>query len=121
MKFWDAMKTWLLGKIKEDTFPKHKCGMYLAHNAHKDMFMPMSEYIGRYKMIADDCEFENDQHIKKAPMPYGGPIPRSVAKKVMEGDEVWELSWFPEDRNDSRDVTATTLSELLKKARKVKK
>lgn len=75
-------------------FPKHKCGLYLTHNAHRDYYENISDYISDLGVSAP---FKDDE--AKA---------RAVAT-----DQIWELQWYPGTPVGFHMVAAPTLEEVL--------
>ena len=71
--------------------PKHKCGLYLTHNEHRDSYETIEEY---YR--SDD--FVSIEEFKKA-----------IAE-----DSVWVLQWYPDKPNGSYSISASSLEALQK-------
>jgi hypothetical protein len=81
-----------------DLLPTHKCGLYLEHNACRDVYETAAQ------CIADDesrdpalYTWESDEHRQRA----------------IDTNEVWTLQWYPERPSTFFAVAAPTLSELL--------
>lgn len=82
-------------------FPKHKCGLYLQHNPHKDYYDRVETYI----KDNDLEEWENEE----------------AKQRAIETDEIWTLQWYPDTPIGFYCVAAPTLEEVLKLALKVEK
>ena len=80
-----------------DLLPKHKCGLFLTHNEHRDYYEKAENY------IREMCE-EPALTVWK----YDEAKKRSVAT-----DEIWELQWYPDTPIGFYKVAAPTLEELL--------
>jgi hypothetical protein len=74
-------------------FPKHKCGLHLTHNAHKDYYEPIAEYV---QHDYADC-FKDEEEKKRA----------------VDTDEIWEIQWYPNTPVGFNKVAAPTLEEVL--------
>jgi len=69
--------------------PKHKCGLYLTHNEHRDMYESIEECY--------DChDFVSPEEFKKA-----------IAE-----DSVWVLQWYPDTPIGSYSILASSLEAL---------
>ncbi len=88
------------GKVKD--FPPHKCGLYLAHNEHKDIYQCLETFIPDNDLM----DF------------FRGP--GAVAKSIESG-ELWDLQWYPDTPNGFLRVCAPTLEELLEYTNEVSK
>ena len=55
-------------------FPEHKCGLYLTHNDHRDVYESVYDY---YRDVEDFISPEEYQ-------------------KCVDTDNVWSLQWYPE-------------------------
>jgi len=74
-------------------FPKHKCSLTLQHNAHKDYYQPLADYIEEndwYNWISDEAK-----------------------QQALATDEIWTIQWYPDTPIGSYSVAAATLQELL--------
>ena len=76
--------------------PEHKCGLYLTHNEHRDVYETVEDF---YEV---DCFVSLDE----------------LAKAISE-DSVWVLQWYPETPIGFHRIAASTL-EALQKALKEK-
>ena len=80
-------------------FPKHKCGLYLTHNRHKDFYEEIGKYVnGGHRGTADS--FKDDE----------------TRERSIKTDEIWELQWYPNTPVGFYAVAAPTLEECLKYA-----
>lgn len=77
-------------------FPEHKCGLYLQHNPHKDVYETVEQWLDN---DIDDSEI----------------TPEDKAKAV-ETDELWTLQWYPDTPIGFYFVAAPTLERLLERA-----
>ena len=69
--------------------PEHKCGLYLEHNAHKDVYETIEEYY-------DPEDF----------------VSREEWMKAVETDSVWHLQWYPDTPIGFYTVCASTLDAV---------
>ena len=72
-----------------DWLPKHKCGLYLEHNAHKDCYEDVDVYY-------DSASWVSEEEMQKA----------------MEEDSAWLLVWYPETPVGSHRICASSLEAL---------
>ena len=72
-----------------DWLPKHKCGLYLEHNAHKDVYQTVEEYYKREYFISED-EYQ----------------------KAIATDNVWNLHWYPETPIGFHCIAASSLEAI---------
>lgn len=73
--------------------PAHKCGLYLEHNANRDVRESVAEYLemnGRF-------QFKDD----------------AARQACIDSGELWTLQWYPHTPIGSHSVAAPTLEELL--------
>ena len=82
----------------KDSLPKHKCGLYLQHNVHRDDYYTASQYI---KEHSGHYQWKDEQSKQAA----------------IETDEIWTLQWYPDTPIGCYAIAAPTLDELLKMAR----
>ena len=59
-------------------FPEHKCGLYLTHNAYKDIYQSIEAAV---------AEFDSNGHTDWW-------LPGEREKALATGD-IWELQWYP--------------------------
>jgi hypothetical protein len=69
--------------------PEHKCGLYLEHNTHKDVYETIEEHY-------DPRYFVSDEEWTKA----------------VELNSVWRLQWYPNTPVVFYVVCASTLAAL---------
>jgi hypothetical protein len=79
-------------------FPKHKCGLHLTHNEHKDYYENINEY------LKDDL-YDEDYFIST-----------EDKQKCIDTDEIWILQWYPDTPVGFYRVCGSTLEIVLKKA-----
>jgi hypothetical protein len=54
-------------------FPEHKCGLYLSHNPHRDVYEgPKEHYCAEFSISPEDWQ------------------------KCIDTGDVWELRWYPD-------------------------
>ncbi len=61
---------------ERNDFPKHKCGLYLTHNAHKDIYESIVHWAAD-NLEEDDWVCEEEKIF------------------ALAADEVWVLQWYP--------------------------
>ena len=87
--------------------PRHKCGLFLTHNEHRDYYESAEEWIA--DQTCDDggsrMGWENEE----------------AKARAIATDEVWTLHWYPDTPIGFFEVAAPTLEELLAYAEKVEK
>ena len=81
--------------------PKHKCGLYLRHNEHKDLYQD----IGLAIELMENAKWENDESKKRA----------------ADTDELWILQWYPRTPIGFHCVAAPTFEEVIHLAMEVEK
>ncbi len=79
-------------------FPRHEAGLYLVHNAHKDVYETIEQY---YEDDPNDWVSE-DQRLK-----------------ALKENSVWDLQWYPDTPIGSYRLLACDLDVLLEAAKKV--
>ena len=79
-------------------FPKHKCGLFLTHNEHKDYYQKAEDWI---KEVDYDWADEESK------------------MRAINTDEVWTLHWYPDTPIGFYSIAAPTLEELLEQANNV--
>lgn len=72
-----------------DWLPKHKCGLYLEHNVHKDVYETVEDYYKREYFISED-EYQ----------------------KAIATDNVWNLHWYPETPIGFHCIAASSLEAI---------
>jgi len=84
--------------------PRHKCGLYLTHNEHRDDYQTALQGIEKYELI---CDHELD---------WATPDAR---ERCIATNELWQLQWYPDTPIGSYSVFGATLEEVLKAAREI--
>ncbi len=79
--------------------PAHKCGLYLEHNANRDAY----ETVEQYLHDSDRFSFRDDDS----------------RATCIASNEIWTLQWYPDTPIGSYSVAAPTLDELLAFANEV--
>lgn len=76
--------------------PKHKCGLSLEHNQHRNV------YEDAFVWIEDNewCDWESEE----------------AKQKAIDTDEIWTLQWYPETPVGFCAVAAPTLEDVLRLA-----
>ena len=69
--------------------PKHKCGLHISHNEHRDVYETVEEF------------YEMDDFISKAEW-----------EKAVAEDSVWVLHWYPETPVGFHRIAASTLEAI---------
>ena len=75
-------------------FPEHKCGLYLSHNEHRDVYEAAEDFY-------DSEDFVSPEEWAKA----------------MKEDNVWSIQWYPVTPVGFHRVCASTLEALEKAVR----
>jgi hypothetical protein len=79
--------------------PKHKCGLYLTHNQHKDYYETVQDRLS-HPALDDDDYF----------------VSAEDKQKCIDTDEIWELQWYPDTPVGFYKVCGSTLEIVLNKA-----
>ena len=74
--------------------PAHKCGLYLTHNEHRDIYQPIEEWV-RNNLDDDD---------------WVTPEEKALA---IAADEVWVLKWYPDTPVGFYRRVGSTLESVL--------
>lgn len=72
-------------------FPRHKCGLHLTHNAHRDLYQSIQDY------CREDDNWISDEQKTKA----------------LATDEMWVLQWYPDTPIGFHVLWAAELEPLL--------
>jgi hypothetical protein len=80
-------------------FPRHKCGLYLEHNQHRDYYQSAADYLAEKDTMECPPEFRPGER-----------------QKCIDTDEIWILHWYPDTPIGSYQVAASTLEALLEHA-----
>lgn len=80
-----------------DSLPHHECGLAIEHNANRNLYMTVAEFIKNDE--SSDCHYEwqSNEHKSRA---------------IMSG-EIWTLQWHPRTPICFNSIAAPTLAELL--------
>ena len=78
-------RTW----VGLDWLPKHRCGLHLSHNEHRDVYETVEEF------------YDVDSFISM----------EELAKAISE-DSVWVLHWYPETPIGFHRIAASTLEAI---------
>lgn len=76
--------------------PEHKCGLYLTHNEHRDVYETIEEFY-------DIHDFISPEELQKA----------------MAEDSVWVLQWYPDTPIGSYCLLASSLEALKAKVKEM--
>lgn len=79
-----------LPKLTLDWLPAHKCGLYLTHNEHRDVYESVDDFYRAEDFVS----------------------PEAFAR-AFATDEVWSLQWYPDTPIGSYTICAPTLGELI--------
>lgn len=80
-----------------DYLPRHKYGLYLIHNEHKDVYETVESYYDSQCFVSQQ-EFE----------------------KAVEQDSVWVLHWYPDNPVSFFKIAAASLEAVIEAARQIK-
>ena len=69
--------------------PEHKCGLYLEHNAHKDVYETIEEFYD-----------------------FGDFVSEKERLKAIEANSVWKLQWYPDTPIGFYIACASTLDAI---------
>jgi hypothetical protein len=78
--------------------PAHKCGLFLTHNEHRDVYQSPADWIRENELY----EFASEE----------------AKQRAIATDEIWTLHWYPETPISFNAIAAPTLEELLELAAK---
>ena len=73
--------------------PKHKCGLFLTHNEHRNYYESAQEFIENRNL---EEEFISPEEMEKA-----------IAE-----DSIWHLQWYPDTPIGSYSVCAASLEAI---------
>ena len=76
--------------------PTHKCGLYLIHNEHKDVYETVESYYELPDFISQ-AEWEN----------------------AVKQDSVWILHWYPDNPVSFFKIAASSLDAVLEAAQRI--
>ena len=77
-------------------FPEHKCGLYLSHNPHRDVYEIVQDY------------YEPDDFISS-----------TDRQKCIDTDDVWELQWYPDTPIGFHRVLGSSLELVMAEALRI--
>ena len=75
--------------------PPHKCGLYLEHNAYKDIYQTVEQAVR-----------ELDENYEEAWLP-------GEREKALQTGEIWTLQWYPDTPIGFWFKIAASLEALL--------
>lgn len=78
-----------------DWLPPHKCGLYLDHNAHLDVYETVQNYYESGDFVSSD-EWD----------------------KAVKNNNVWSLQWYPDTPVGCYRICASSLETLIAEASK---
>lgn len=76
--------------------PEHKCGLYLEHNANRDYYETVEQY------LQDNTQYQFRDDASR--------------QTCIESNELWTLQWYPHTPVGFIAVAAASLDELLELA-----
>lgn len=77
-------------------FPEHKCGFYLSHNAHRDVYSTVEDYYDNYDFISSEDR-----------------------QKCIDTDDCWELQWYPDTPIGFFRVMGSSLELVMAEALRI--
>lgn len=77
-------------------FPEHKCGLYLSHNEHRDVYE-----------IIQDC-YEPDDFVSL-----------EDRQKCIDTNECWGLQWYPDTPTGFHRVLGSSLELVMAEALRI--
>jgi hypothetical protein len=80
--------------------PRHKCGLFLTHNEHRDYYMSASDWCEEHEGLQDFASEE-------------------AKARAIATDEIWILNWYPNTPIGFWSIAAPTLEELLSRAKEI--
>lgn len=72
--------------------PKHRCGLHLCHNEHKNYYQSVEEFV-----LGSLFDWKDEE----------------AKQRAIATDEIWTLQWYPNTPVCCYCVAAPTLEELL--------
>lgn len=79
-------------------FPEHRCGLYLTHNEHKDIYEPIVQW------AADNID-------------DGQWVSKEEKTSALAADDVWVLQWYPTTPIGFYKLAGYNLGAVLSAAR----
>lgn len=83
--------------------PKHKAGLYLTHNEHKDVYETVQQWIEDAHPAYDADHFISPEDMQKC----------------IDTDDCWALQWYPDTPIGSYKVCGSSLEIVLKRAMEI--
>lgn len=80
--------------------PKHKSGLYLTHNEHKDVYETVKDWIEFSHPAYDKDDFISPEDMQKC----------------IESNDCWSLQWYPNTPIGFHKVCGSTLEIVLNRA-----
>ena len=78
--------------------PAHKCGLYIEHNAHLDVYQTVGERIEEWKdRESSGPDWESEE----------------AKARAIATNELWTIQWYPNTPVGFNWIAAPTLAELL--------
>ena len=77
-------------------FPEHKCGLYLSHNAHRDVYESVDTFCHEQYFISPEDR-----------------------QKCIDTDECWELQWYPDTPIGFYRLLGSTLELVMAEALRI--
>lgn len=77
--------------------PPHKCGLYLTHNEHRDVYEQLADWLEHRAMGGAEPDWESPE----------------ARQRAIDTDECWVLHWCPNSPVGFNEVAAPTLEECL--------
>lgn len=83
-------------------FPRHKAGLYLTHNQHKDYYETVEEHINEYANMGKDDFVSPEDY-----------------QKCVDTNELWEIQWYPFTPISFFKVCGSSLEIVLQRAMEI--
>ena len=83
--------------------PRHKAGLYLTHNEHKDVYETGKDWIEFSHPAYDPHDFVSPEDMQKC----------------IDANDCWTLQWYPYTPIGSYKVCGSTLELVLKRAMEI--
>lgn len=83
--------------------PKHKAGLYLTHNEHKDVYETVKEWAEGSNPAYDPDYFTSPEDMQKC----------------IDADDCWALQWYPHTPVGFYKVCGSSLELVLKRAMEI--
>ncbi len=79
------------------TLPPHKCGLYLSHNEHRDMYQSLAEFLADMESLRSELDWATE----------------TSKERCIATNELWQLQWYPDTPIGSYCIFGATLDEVL--------